>query len=103
MGHSTFAHILIDIGISMPLPKDVVLMVGDKPWTQLLDYEGLPFCCYKCFSIGHLGSDCSLTCLKGVATWWKDANDVHLTAKALHFDDSSHVDVEMKLRLLLLL
>ncbi|XP_057815843.2 uncharacterized protein LOC131029395 [Cryptomeria japonica] len=45
MGHSTFARILIDIDISLPLLGDVVLMVGDRPWTQLLDYEGLPFRC----------------------------------------------------------
>lgn len=45
MGHSTFALLLIDIDISLALPMDVVLMVGDKPWAQPLDYEGLPFRC----------------------------------------------------------
>lgn len=33
----------IDIYISIPLLGDVVLMVGDRPWTQSLDYEGLSF------------------------------------------------------------
>lgn len=94
MGHSTFAHILIDIDISSPLRRDVVLMVGDRPLTQPLDYEGLPFHCQKCFSMGHLASDCSLPRDKGVATWWKDATADHLTVNALDSDyvGSSHED-----------
>lgn len=68
MDHTTFVCILVDIDISSPLPGDVVLMVGDRPWTQLLDFEGLPFRCRKCFSMGHHASDCSISRHKGVAT-----------------------------------
>lgn len=31
MGHSNFAHLLIDVDLSLALPRDVVLMVGDRP------------------------------------------------------------------------
>lgn len=86
MGHTTFARILVDIDISLPLPGDVVLMVGDRPWTQLLNFEGLPFRCRKCFSTGHLASDCSISRHKGAATWWKDATVDHLTIHAAESD-----------------
>lgn len=97
MGHSTFAHLLIDVDISLALPRDVVLMVGDSPWTQLLDYEGLPFCCRRCLSMAHLVVDCSLSRRKGVATWWKDPTEDHLTINALDFVsvDSSQDEVPL--------
>lgn len=80
---------LIDIDISLALPKDVVLMVEDKSWAQPLDYEGLPFRCRQCFSAGHLASVCSLSHRRGTATWWKDATEDHLTINA-----SNSVSVE---------
>lgn len=86
MGHSTFARILVNIDISMPLPGDVVLMVGDRPWTQLLDYEGLPFHYQRFFSVGHLASICSHSHHRGVATWWKDVAIDHLTFNASDLD-----------------
>lgn len=79
MDHTTFSCILVDIDISSPLLGDVVLMVGDRPWTQLLDFQGLPFCYRIFFSMGHLASNCSISRHKGVATWWKDATIDHLT------------------------
>lgn len=45
--------------------------------------------------MGHLASDCSLSCHKVAATWWKDATTNHLTVKASNsnvFDDSSQED-----------
>lgn len=80
-------HILVDIDISPPLPGDVVLMVGDRPWTQPLDFEGLPFRCKKCFATSHSTSNCSLLHHKGVATWWKDATLDHLTIYAIDSAD----------------
>lgn len=90
----TFAQILVDIDISSPLPGDVVLMVGDRPWTQLLDFEGLPFCCWRWFSTGHLALDCYIPHHKGVSTWWKNVTTDHLIVNALDsvFADSSHED-----------
>lgn len=94
MDHTTFARILVDIDISSPLSGDVVLMVGDRPWSQLLDFEGLPFCCRRCVSTGHLSSNCSISQHKGVSPWWKNATVDHLTINALDFAPagSSHED-----------
>lgn len=87
MGLSTFARIFIDIAISTPLPGEVVLMVGDKPWTQLVDYEVLPFLFRQCFSTSHLATNCFLLQCKATTTWWKDANYEHLIVLA---SDSSY-------------
>lgn len=92
MRHSTFARFLVDIDISLPLPKDVVLMVGDRPWSQPLDNEGLPFYCQKCFSTRDLASGCSLPRHRGAATWWKDATIEHLIVNVLDSTCSSHED-----------
>lgn len=75
----------------MPLPRDVILMVGDRSWTQSLDYEGLPFSYRRCFSMGHLASNCSLSCRRGFSTWWKDATEAHLKINTSEYDsiDSS--------------
>lgn len=86
MGHSTFTHVLIDLDISSTLPREIVLMFGDRPWTQSFDYKGLSFRCQRYFSTGHLASDCSLSHHKGATTWWKDANVDHLTINASYFD-----------------
>lgn len=69
-------------------------MVGHRPWAQSLDFEGLPFRCRKCFSIGHLASDCSLPRHISACTWWKDAIADHLTIYAFDSDsvDSSQED-----------
>lgn len=60
LGHSTSACILVNVDISTPLLGDVVLMVVDRPWTQLLDNEDLPFLCQCCLSTGCIGIDYSL-------------------------------------------
>lgn len=82
MEHTTFSRILVDIDISAPLPGDVVLMVGDRPWSQPLDFEGLPFRYKRCFSTGHLPSGCSSPQHKGVSTRWMNATTNHLTVHA---------------------
>ena len=60
MGHSNFSIILVDMDASQLLPRDVVLMVGERLWTQALDYESPPYCCRYCFSARHMATDCTL-------------------------------------------
>lgn len=79
MGHSTITCFLVDVGLSLPLHGEVVLMVGNQPWSQPMDYEGIPFHCHCYFSTGHLALACSLGHQKRPATWWKNAIDDHLT------------------------
>lgn len=88
---STFTHIVININISISLPGDVVLMVGDRPWIKSLIDEGLSFHCLLCFSTSNLATNCSLPFHKGIATLWKDAHGDHLTILASYssFDYSS--------------
>lgn len=65
-GHTTFSCILMDINASKDFPWDIVLLVGDRPWTQTLNYEGCPF---FFFATRHLTLDCpSSHCKKGEVT-----------------------------------
>lgn len=82
MGHPTYTHILVDVHISKLLHGEVVLMVRDKTWSQLLDHEGLSFCSLCFFTTRHLALDYWLASQKGSATWWKDAKEDHLTIEA---------------------
>lgn len=41
----TFAHISIEIDLSMPLPDSVEVSAGSYTWVHQLDYETLPFRC----------------------------------------------------------
>lgn len=42
--HTTCAQILVDLDISKDLTANITLKVAGQSWSQLLDYEGIPFC-----------------------------------------------------------
>lgn len=46
--------------LSGGLPDEVILEVYDEEWVQAVDYEHIPFRCYKCHEHGHLFRDCPL-------------------------------------------
>ena len=56
--HSTYARILVDINVSKGLLAEIILNHSKGSWTQLLDFEGLPLRCKKCFNTGHLATKC---------------------------------------------
>ena len=57
--HSTYARVLVDIiDVSKGLLAKIILNHSKGSWTQLLDYEGLPFRCKKCFNTGHMDAKC---------------------------------------------
>lgn len=41
--------------------KEIKMVRGDKKFVQTLDYEGIPFRCWRCHRVGNIASDCSLT------------------------------------------
>ena len=56
--HSTYARIIVDIDASKGLPAKIFLNHSRGSWTQLLDYEGLPFRCKKFFNTRHMAATC---------------------------------------------
>ena len=55
----TYAHILMETDVSKGLPKMIKLASPKGSWIQLLDYEGIPFKCKKCYKTSHLTARCS--------------------------------------------
>lgn len=54
--HPTFVQILVEMDISKGLPEKICLASPRESWTQLLDYEGIPFRCRKCHLTGHVAT-----------------------------------------------
>ena len=57
--HLTYARFLVEMDISKGLPEKVCFDSSRGSWTQILDYEGIPFCCRKCHKIGHIAALCA--------------------------------------------
>lgn len=56
--HSTGARFLVDLDVSKGLPKAIFLESLWGSWTQMLDFEGIPFRCRNCHLTGHIASRC---------------------------------------------
>ncbi len=57
--HSTCARFLVDLDISKGLPEAIYLDSPRGSWTQLLDYEGIPFRCKICHLTSHIAARCA--------------------------------------------
>lgn len=56
--YTSFAQICIFMRLDNALSDAVSLFHDDFEWIQPLDYEHVPFRCYKCHDHGHLFRDC---------------------------------------------
>lgn len=52
--HSTVARILVEMDVFKVVLENISLGSPRSVWTQVLDYEGLPFRCRKCHMTGHV-------------------------------------------------
>jgi hypothetical protein len=59
--HSTVARVLVEVDTSKGLPEMISLDSPRGSWSQLLDYEGIPFRCRTCHSTGHIAVCCPTT------------------------------------------
>jgi hypothetical protein len=52
------AHILVLLDLRESIALDIYMntMYGDV--NQILDYEGVPFCCHRCHLVDHLVAQC---------------------------------------------
>ncbi|KAH9289844.1 hypothetical protein KI387_033961, partial [Taxus chinensis] len=93
--NTTFARILVDMDMNVDFLAALELKVLDSTWTQSLDFEGLPFRCRTCFSLGHLAADCHIIkkSIKRRVSWWKDFNPDNLVVEA-HVDNNAIADVD---------
>lgn len=57
-GFLALAHILVHLDTREGLVESYLLQMGDITRRKILDYEGIPFCYYKCHEVGHLYKDC---------------------------------------------
>lgn len=54
LSYRSIAQILVDINSRLGLYEYTNIMLGDKKYTQQLDYLHLTFNCFSCHSIEHL-------------------------------------------------
>ena len=54
--HLTCARILVEFDVSKGLLEHIYLAFSRGSWTQILDYEGIPFRYRKCHMTGHLAT-----------------------------------------------
>jgi len=57
-GCMAMAHILVHLDTREGLVESYLLLMGDITHRQILDYEGIPFCCWKCHEVGHFYKYC---------------------------------------------
>ena len=57
--HSTCAQILIEMDVSKGLLEKICLASLRGSWTQMLDYEGIPFRCRTCHKTSHIAARCA--------------------------------------------
>ena len=79
--HSTYARFLVEMDISKGLPEKVCLDSSRGSWTQILDYEGIPFRCRKCHKTGHIVARSAAVKTKSrrPPSWWSGASSEHYT------------------------
>ena len=87
--HSTIAHILVELDVFKGLPKKIFLDCPWGVWTQVLDYEGLPFYCRKCHMTSHVVACYSSYMVRSMhkRTCWMGASVEHYTITKSSFDD----------------
>lgn len=56
----TLAHILVHLDTREGLKEKITLKWRHYTWVQILDYEGIPFCCRRCHKVGHIFKECPL-------------------------------------------
>lgn len=59
-GNRSMAHILLRLDLREGLVEKNNLQLQDYSYTQLIDYDQLPFRCHVCHKYGHLVQDCPL-------------------------------------------
>jgi hypothetical protein len=58
--YTSYARICVYLNIAKALPGSIMLEYHDEDWTQIIDYEHIPFRCRKCHEHGHLFRECPL-------------------------------------------
>jgi len=56
----TVARILVKIDLKLGLSSEISIKTLDGDFTQVLDYDGVPFRCHRCRAYGHLVASCPL-------------------------------------------
>jgi len=59
-GYYTVARILVKIDLKLGLSSEIPMKSPDGVFTQVLDYEGVPFRCHRCHAYGHMVASCPL-------------------------------------------
>lgn len=77
--HSTCARFLVELDVSKGLPKAICLDSPRGSWTQMLDFEGIPFRCRNCHLTGHIAARCDAGKSKSrrPPTWWTGVSSKH--------------------------
>lgn len=77
--YTSFTRICVEMDLSRALLDEVILEVFDEEWVQTVDYEHIPFRCFRCHEHGHLFRDCPLSKIenKSKATTVKDTENFH--------------------------
>ncbi|GLJ11886.1 hypothetical protein SUGI_0179280 [Cryptomeria japonica] len=77
--HTTFARLFIEVDSSKDLPSKIYVLTLKGSWLQLVDYEGIPFICIRCFRIGHTVDSCDRRRVKRPTSWWKEVTPIFYT------------------------
>ena len=87
--HSTVARIMVEMDVAKGLLEKIFLGSPWGVWSQVLDYEGLPFHCRKCHMIGHVVAYCSFDMARSMCkpAWWMGAYVEHYTITKSSSDD----------------
>ena len=58
--YTSYARICVQMHLTRALADSISLFHDDFEWIQPLDYEHIPFRCWKCHEHGHIFRDCPL-------------------------------------------
>jgi len=62
----TVAKIMVKIDLKLGLSSEISVKTKDGDFTQVLDYDGVPFRCHRCHAYGHLVASCPFPYRGGV-------------------------------------
>ncbi len=81
--YSTCACFLVELDVSKDLPEAIFLDSLRGSWTQMLDFEGIPFRCKNCHLTGHIAARCVAGKSKSrqPPSWWSGASFEHYIVK----------------------
>ena len=54
----TVAKIMVKIDLKLGISSEISVKTKDGDFSQVLDYEGVPFRCHRCHAYGHLVASC---------------------------------------------